>query len=65
MSKLKLKLDNEMAARLEKVAQAGGYTSIEEFVLHILERELEVLDPGQGDSEEDIRKKMEGLGYMD
>ena len=65
MSKLKLKIDNEMASRLDKVAQAGGYTSTEEFVLHVLERELEVLDPDQGDSEEDIRKKMEGLGYMD
>lgn len=65
MAKLKLKLDDEMAGRLEKVASAGGYTSTAEFVLHVLERELEVLDPSEGDSEEEIRKKMEGLGYME
>lgn len=64
MAKLKLKIDGEIKDRLEKVSEAGGYSSVEEFVLHIVERELDKLDPGVGESEENIRKKLEGLGYM-
>ena len=64
MAKLKLKIDNELKERLEKVSDAGGYSSVEEFILHVVERELEKLDPGAGESEEEIRKKLEGLGYL-
>ena len=64
MTKLKLKIDNEMKDRLDKVSEAGGYSSIEEFILHIIERELNKLDPGADESEEDIRRKLEGLGYL-
>jgi len=64
MPKLKFKIDNELKIRLDKVSEAGGYSSVEEFVLHIVERELDKLDPGSEESEEDIRKKLEGLGYM-
>ncbi|MCK5036934.1 MAG: hypothetical protein KAS73_13655 [Candidatus Sabulitectum sp.] len=64
MTKLKFKIDNEMKDRLDKVSEAGGYSSVEEFVLHIIGRELDKLDPGADESEEDIRKKLEGLGYL-
>lgn len=64
MAKIKLKIDNETGARLVKVADAGGYSSVEEFIMHILTRELNKLDPGTGESEESIRKKLEGLGYL-
>ena len=64
MTKLKLKIDNEMKDRLDKVSEAGGYSSVAEFILHIIERELNKLDPGADESEEDIRRKLEGLGYL-
>lgn len=64
MPKIKLKIDNGMKDRLDKVADAGGYSSVEEFILHIVNREMEKLDPGSGESEESIRKKLEGLGYL-
>jgi hypothetical protein len=64
MPKLKLKIDDIFMDRLKKVAGAGGYSSVDEFVLHILERELGKLDPKEGESEEAIRKKLEGLGYI-
>lgn len=59
-----MKIDNEMKDRLDKVSEAGGYSSAEEFVLHLLQRELDKLDPGADESEEEIRKKLEGLGYL-
>ena len=64
MPKIKIKIDKELNERLNKVTDAGGYSSIEEFVLHVIERELNKLDPSKGESEEEIRKKMEGLGYI-
>ncbi len=65
MPKMKLKLDGGTLERLRRVAEAGGYSSPEEFVIHVLERELEALSPEEGESEEEIRRKMEGLGYME
>ncbi len=64
MAKIKMKIDDEMKNRLEKVSEAGGYSSTEEFILQIIERELDKLDPDSDESEEDIRKKLEGLGYL-
>ena len=65
MAKLKLKFDSATVERIRKVSEVGGYSSPEEFIMHVIERELEMLDPGKGDSEEEIRKKMEGLGYIE
>jgi Arc/MetJ-type ribon-helix-helix transcriptional regulator len=62
--KLKIRMEPEMLERIRRVARAGGYSSEQEFVMHVLERELEQLDPGDGESEEEIRRKMEGLGYI-
>ena len=64
MAKLKIKIDNELKDRLDKVSEAGGYSSAEEFILHIVQRELDKLDPGADEPEEEIRKKLEGLGYL-
>lgn len=65
MPKMKLKLDRETIERINKVARAGGYSSSEEFVMHVIQRELDSLAPDSGESEEEIRRKMEGLGYME
>ncbi len=64
MPKLKLKFDDPFMERLRKVAGIGGYSSVDEFVTHVLEREMEKLDPSKGESEEAIRRKLEGLGYI-
>ena len=58
----KIKLDKELYERVKKFAKAAGYSSIDEFVVHVLEKELKSID--EGDSEEDIKKKLEGLGYI-
>ncbi|HOP27273.1 MAG TPA: hypothetical protein PLM22_01535 [Candidatus Sabulitectum sp.] len=64
MAKIKMKIDDALKEKLVKVADAGGYSSPEEFILHVLTRELNKLDPASGESEENIRKKLEGLGYL-
>ena len=57
-----IKLDKALLARVKRYADLAGYSSVDEFVTHVLERELAKLDGS--DSEEDIRKKLKGLGYI-
>lgn len=59
----KLKLDKELMERLEKAAELAGYSSVNEFVVHVLEKELSRIDEGGG-SDEEIKKRLEGLGYI-
>ena len=58
-----VKIDKDLLARAEKVSQAAGYATVEEFVQHVLERELDKLDR-DGADEDEIRKRMQGLGYI-
>jgi len=62
MGTAKIKLDKDLVDRVEKFARLSGYTSIEEFVTHCLEKELAKLEGS--DSEEEIKKKLKGLGYI-
>ena len=58
----KVKLDKDLFARVEKFAKLAGYSSVDEFVVHALEKEISQLEGA--DSEEDIKKKLQGLGYI-
>jgi len=57
-----LKLDKALVARAKRYADLAGYSSVEEFISHIIERELAKLDGSE--SEEEIKKKLKGLGYI-
>jgi len=58
----KIGLDKDLLARVKKFADIAGYSSVEEFITHALEKELAVLE--EADSEEEIKKKLQGLGYI-
>ena len=58
-----IKLDKEVYDRVKRCASAAGYSSPNEFIQHVLERELEKLEGAQSD--EEIVKKLQGLGYID
>ena len=62
-SKTSVKLDKALCDRARSVAEKGGYSSLEEFVGHVLERELAKLD--ESASREEIEKKLKGLGYLE
>ncbi|MFQ6070409.1 MAG: hypothetical protein ACE5LC_07770 [Candidatus Aminicenantales bacterium] len=62
MAKAKIKLEKELMEKVKKYAKLAGYSSAEEFITHCLEKELQVLD--ESDSEEEIKKKLKGLGYI-
>jgi hypothetical protein len=59
----KIKLDKDLMERVKKAAELAGYSSVDEFVVHVLEKELSRIDEG-GASDEEIKKRLEGLGYI-
>ena len=58
----KIKLDKDLVAKIKRYADIAGYSSVEEFVHHALEKEIEQFEGA--DSEEEIREKLKGLGYI-
>ncbi len=58
----KVKLDKNLLKRIEKYAEIAGYSSPAEFITHALEKELALLE--DSDSEEEVRKRLQGLGYI-
>ncbi|MBL8291309.1 MAG: hypothetical protein JNN08_05710 [Bryobacterales bacterium] len=63
MFKNTIKLNKDLMARVRRCSEAAGYSSPEEFVEHVLERELAKLEDAASD--EEIVKKLKGLGYLD
>jgi metal-responsive CopG/Arc/MetJ family transcriptional regulator len=58
----KIKIQTELFERIEKFAKMAGYSSVDEFVVHALEKELAQLEDAQSD--EEIKEKLKGLGYL-
>jgi hypothetical protein len=57
-----VKVKKELWDRIRTCAEAAGYSSPEEFVQHVLEREVSKLEDTQSD--EEIARKLKGLGYL-
>lgn len=58
----KVKLDKDLLDRLKRVSDTAGYATVEEFITHILEKELSNFEDAESD--EDIKDKLKGLGYI-
>jgi len=58
----KVKIDKDLLEKIKKYASVAGYSSPEEFIQHALEKEVAKLE--EAESEEDIKKKLKGLGYI-
>ena len=58
----KIKHESDLVSKIKRYADLAGYSSVEEFITHALEKEVEKLaDAG---SEEEIKKRLQGLGYI-
>ncbi|MCY3927744.1 MAG: hypothetical protein OXG81_05680 [Acidobacteria bacterium] len=58
----KIKLDKDLLARVKRYSDIAGYSSVEEFISHALEKELAKLEGAE--SREEIEKRLRGLGYI-
>jgi metal-responsive CopG/Arc/MetJ family transcriptional regulator len=59
----KIKIDSGLFDRVKKMAEAAGYSSTEEFVTHIIEKELAKHE--SADSDAKTAEQLRGLGYID
>lgn len=58
-----VKLDKPLYNRIKKCADVAGYSSADEFIVHVLEQEMAKLEDAESD--EEIAKKLQGLGYIE
>jgi len=58
----KVKIDKELYQKAKDFAQEIGYSSVDEYVAHLLEREV---NAAQGnDEDEKVKEQLRGLGYI-
>jgi hypothetical protein len=58
----KIRINKALYELVEQKADEEGYSSIDEYVTHILEKA--VANAGENASEEEIRERLRGLGYL-
>lgn len=61
-STTKVKLDKGLVDTARRYAELAGYATVEEFITHALEKELAKLE--DADSDEEIVRRLQGLGYI-
>ena len=62
----KIKLSSDLLDRARVAAETAGYSAVEEFVTHVLERELSKVEDAVRDSadEEALKERLRVLGYI-
>lgn len=61
----KVKLDKELIERSKKYAEEAGYSSVEEFITHAVEKELRSAGNSSTEDDEQVTKRLKGLGYIE
>mgnify|MGYP006865022889 CR=1 FL=1 len=59
----KIKIDAALFARAKKVVEQAGYSSLDEFVTHIIEKAVAQYE--QADADDNISDQLRGLGYIE
>ena len=59
----RIKLDRALHARLQVAARVAGYSTVDEFIVHILEQAAATVEQAQ--SEAEVRTRLQGLGYIE
>ncbi len=58
-----VKLNKSICDRARAVVRKAGYSSLEEFIEHAMERDLGRLE--QAESKENLIERLKGLGYLE
>ena len=59
----KIKVEKNLYEKVKAQAEVAGYSSVEEFVTHLLEKE--VAKQSEAEDEEALKKRLQGLGYIE
>lgn len=67
MSGKRVKFDDDLFERIARCAEKAGYATPEEFVFHVMEKEVAHLEASSEpvDSEEEVKRRLRGLGYIE
>ncbi len=60
-----LKLNSDLWRRVEACAATIGYSSPEEFVEHLIERELSRVESEEAEAAKEAERRLRGLGYLE
>ncbi len=58
----KIKIDKDLLEKVKRYSRIAGYSSVEECITHALEKEIAKLE--EADSDDEIKKRLKGLGYI-
>jgi hypothetical protein len=59
----KIKIESSLYDRAKKAAEGAGYSSVEEFVAHCIEQELQKLKVEEAEGQ--VSDQLRGLGYIE
>jgi hypothetical protein len=59
----KIKIDDGLLDRAQRAASAAGYSSVEEFVAHCVENEIQKLKVDEAEGQ--VSDQLRGLGYIE
>ena len=62
-----VKIEGELLEKVKQCSDAAGYESVDEFVIHMLEKEIKKIMPPEesNTSKEEVQKRLRGLGYIE
>ncbi len=59
----RIKIDKNLYRRAKEHTLRHGYPSVDDLVVHLLEKELH-REAAAPESQEEIKKRLQGLGYI-
>jgi len=62
-STVNVKLARGLYERAAKAAERDGYSSADEFIVHVVERAVDAIKNDQ--SRQEVDKQLRGLGYLE
>jgi hypothetical protein len=58
----RVKLNKALLVKAKRYSDLAGYSSVEEFIIHAIEKEIARFEGSE--SEQELRNKLKGLGYI-
>ncbi len=58
----KIKVEKDLYEKMKDCAEIAGYSSPEEFAIHVLEKEVDLFENAENDP--DVMERLKGLGYI-
>jgi hypothetical protein len=60
---VKIKIDSTLFDRAKRAAEAAGYSSVDEFIAHSIENEIQRLKVEEAEGR--VADQLRGLGYIE